>query len=179
MLGGTYLVIFYLGMLFGSMDFRFAKVKNEFLSTIASFICVAGWHEFMYKNLLKIDSYLPFGVGVNPPGISFCIYGILMVWFLYSLFSLMKDCNNKIVHMIESSINFLGKYSLYIFLYHRLILDYYLIHLPINNMIIKRLVYFGAMILIPVMGKVVFDYLKDKVRKFGSISDNNTIKYME
>lgn len=147
-------------MLFGSFDFKFTGVKHEIINSIISVAAVCGWYNFLLSNQFQIDAYFPLGEGFNPPSISLIAYGIFIIWAIYSLFSLVQECKIKVIKRFMYILSWLGKYSLYIFLYHRLILDYFLIKLNIENNIIKVIVYLVVMVFAPIVGKRLFDYIK-------------------
>lgn len=52
-----------------------------------------------------------------------------------------------------------GKYSLYIFLYHMLILRTFLININIHNRLLLAIVYYGIMVFVPIAGKVMVKYV--------------------
>lgn len=112
------------------------------------------WCESEYVLDIAIGSV--FGVGVNPPGLTLMISALLMLFLCYGLFGWLENGNvigNKIVDMA----NFIGRQSLYIFLFHRLILDYFLIkYVQFENRWMMRVIYFFFMIAGSIMiGEVV------------------------
>lgn len=158
--GGSYLIIFFWGMLFGSFDIKFSSIKYEIINSIISVIAVGGWYKFLLSNQFQIDAYFPLGDGFNPPSISLIVYGIFFVWVFYSLFSLAQECKVKAMREFMQILNWLGKYSLYIFLYHRLILNYFLVKINVENNVIKAVIYLFVMVFVPIAGKILFEYIK-------------------
>ena len=55
----------------------------------------------------------------------------------------------------------IGHYSLYIFLYHRLVLDYFLICIDIPNIWIKRVIYIICMLGIPIALKIAVNKMNN------------------
>ena len=161
--GGCYLLVFFLGMLYGSSRLMFKNIKYEIISSIAAIISAYGWYRFISGNhtlsKLQLDVYFPFGSGFNPPGISLIVYGILVVWASCSLFTLMKDCKIKWINKLVQWIGNMGRYSLYIFLYHLVVINHFLFRLNIENKLIKVFIYFASMIAFPIIGKIAFDYI--------------------
>lgn len=87
-----------------------------------------------------------------------------MLLFLYSFFLLLSRGNNKYGLKFAKSVGNIGKNSLYIFLYHKLILDYFLnIYVHINNVWIKRLIFLLCMIGIPIVGEKLYMLIKCKL----------------
>lgn len=164
--GGSYLFVYYLGMLFASRGIRFHSIKAEVASSAAALVYTVAWHTFMFSDQLSLDAkfaihgYALLGRGFNPPGISFCLYGFGIVWLLFSLFSLMEDLRSRFAHRILEAIAWLGRYSLYIFLYHLLLLNYFLPHLGIDSLKIRIVVYLPVVIGVPILGKLLYDRIK-------------------
>ncbi len=99
----------------------------------------------------------PLGGGINPPGVTLFVLAVLVLLVLYSFFLLLSNGHNKYGLKFAKFVGSIGKNSLYIFLYHRLILDYFLkIYVHINNMWIKRLIFLLCMIGIPIAGKKIY-----------------------
>lgn len=146
-------------MLFASLNIQFKQIRWEIVNSVFAAILVFVWYNFTYVNRLQIDTYLPFGTGINPPSVSLIVYGILIIWLLWSLFSLMIDCNIRIINSLAYCFCRCGKYSLYIFLYHMLILRTFLININIHNRLLLAIVYYGIMVFVPIAGKVMVKYV--------------------
>lgn len=119
--GGTYLVLLYFGMVLAKYDvFQFNKNLK---------ICVlgaSGISSFCFWKFFCIlrDSEIGICSEINPPGIILMMYSISTIFFLYAVFEVLKNyyCFNRIANVLI----YLGKNSLSIFLYHKLILDFIL-----------------------------------------------------
>jgi len=161
LLGGTFLVIYYLGMLFASKKVKFKSIKQEIISLILACIFTGAWFLFLNSNLLTFDLHFLhyFGPGYNPPGVSISIYSFGVLWIMFSFFSLMEDCKVKIINKILDFMFYLGKYSLYIFLYHFLFFNY-LYQINIDGFALRRIIYIPVMIFGSILIKVILDYLK-------------------
>ena len=64
-------------------------------------------------------------------------------------------------------IQYIGRYTLYIFLYHTLILDMLLPELTFLDSLpgaVKTFSYMAVMILLPIAGKELYDFLKRRMR---------------
>ena len=70
----------------------------------------------------------------------------------------MGDCRNKWAGYIAGVLNYCGKYSLYMFLYHRLMLDYLLPRIDLEG-IIKVILYFAVMVAVSIGMKMGYDML--------------------
>jgi hypothetical protein len=160
--GGTYLILYWLGMVFASRRKNVMQMTNKktgWLVIIMAAVLIV--YYLLYSNYyLVLDAKLSnlFKEGFNPPGISFSIYAILVGLFIYfavAWFEHMGGAINTIIRFIVK----LGNCSLYIFLYHRMVL-YLMNYIPlVNNMWYRRLIVFPCMILLPCLLKYLVDRL--------------------
>lgn len=124
--GGTYLPVYYIGVLFGNcklLQLNNARFHRIMLCASAPlWVC---WVFLMKHQILPIDDFLSplFGPGFNPPSFEFVVFAILSLFLFYSLFSLLERSNTYIISKTVKVISTLGKYTLYIFMYHILIRD--------------------------------------------------------
>lgn len=146
LLGGTYLIVFYIGMLIEKYNvFETISIKKSIAFAAVSFISWMLWGHFECIDRFGIDGKTPFGKGLNPPSITSITMAIIMLCLSYGFFTLMQ--RTRVLSWITELFALIGKHTLYIFLYHRLFLDGFLqIYVKIDNMLLKRVVYFGVMI---------------------------------
>ena len=160
--GGTYLILFYIGMLFAKYYniFNPSKAKSFFLFLIfliSTIIC--GF--FIAFDKLNIDKSLPFGDGVNPPSISLILYAILILLMVFFGEKLIINIKNNVVTNFLKKISFFGRHTLYIFLYHIIIRDILNKFMgTYDNIWLKRIVYFTLMI----VGSLIIEYLLKKIQ---------------
>lgn len=121
----------------------------------AVFICMI-WL-VVYRFRLDCIIKEPFGEGLNPPGVTLMLYGGCIVIALQYIFLYIESSKSIVLKGIYDNLSFIGNYSLYIFLYHKVILDYFLIRINISSVWAKRALYFVAMIGIPILIKKVVD----------------------
>lgn len=115
-----------------------------------------GWDLYGIINFISKNIFL-LGGGINPPGVTLFVFAILMLLFLYSFFCLLSKGDNKYGLKFVKFLGSIGENSLYIFLYHRLILDYFLkVYVHANNIWTKRLIFLLCMIGIPIAGKKLY-----------------------
>lgn len=156
--GGTYLVLAYLGMIGAPyLIKRWAKRSLYILAGGMS----ALWIGILCYNLFCEDFYildrvLLFGdEWINPPGITLICYSLVVILWCFSVGSI---CEKENLYLRRALLFFkiIGENSLYIFLYHRLILDYFLNpYVFIENIWIKRSVYLMCMICLPILGRKI------------------------
>lgn len=167
--GGSYLILLYVGMLFGKYSNCYViRKKGLIAGIIISITATVGWWRFISRDRLLLDSKLPFGSGFNPPSISFSLYGFLMLVTIWLIGKLLDVCTEGIVHIIWRKMGEIGKHTLYIFLYHRLYLqamfpflkDVYGIEL--DNIWFKRLAYFVVII----VGSIIIECIVEKSLKY-------------
>jgi peptidoglycan/LPS O-acetylase OafA/YrhL len=141
--------------MFGSLNIQFKAKKQAAATTLIVGILLFFYGSHIYKNFLSFDkNFSFFGNGINPPGVTLMIYGLLVGMFVFVVTSLMELYNCKIALKILGAMSFCGKYSLYIFLYHLAVQSLLNRYLPpeINeNMWLKRLIFFGLMTAVPVL----------------------------
>ena len=162
--GGTYLFLAYIGMIVAPYMLKNVMSMRRrlllFAGTSAMWLL---WYRFINRDYFRLDSFLLLE-GVNPPGPTLMIYaGIVLVW-CSALFSMDDAMNHLWVRKLIAWVQCIGKNSLYIFLYHKLILDYFLCpYVIIENIWLKRVFYLLCMIGIPILGNQLYGKLKQAV----------------
>ncbi len=161
--GGTYLFLFVMGMIAADMRIRLTSVKSAALASVLSVVVYGGALAFLLKDRLALDEAL-FGwtLRVNPPGITMIVYTLAFLFLIFSLCSLGALLGNRAADGVLGVLAWLGKYTLYIYLYHTIILDYLLPRLTfVSEMsFAKTAVYLAGMIGLPVAGRVLYDLLR-------------------
>lgn len=165
--GGTYLILFYVGMLVMKHGWlERITIAKSMVSLLASGGFLFLLWRYTCAHGLVLDSYVPFGGGKNPPSITFMTFGLCMLFIAYGMFTLLERI--PYTSKVALRICDLGRHSLYIFLYHRLILDYYLwrhmADLPGQNIWLARAVYFLLMIAGAIFIEVCIGYMKSTVQ---------------
>lgn len=122
--GGNFLFLFYIGMWFGKYytKIRWKKIPAMIIVGMGVGLTI-GWWQFMCNNKCNIDTKIPFGSGFNPPSISFCTYAILWAATIYAFAMMLQYFKCRIAEDLFRIMAWLGKHTLYIFLYHRLFMD--------------------------------------------------------
>lgn len=157
-LGGTYLFLFYLGMICAKHKVFYTSCSKQLnVMTIVSGLCLVLWCFFIYNNFWIEQNYPKLlGEGINPPGISLMVYAILMLFFSCGLYNLLSKSSK--VSICFKIVDYVGRHTLYIFLYHRFFLDYILpSYFTIDALWIKRIVYFTVMIIAPMILERIFN----------------------
>ena len=144
--GGTFLFLYYLGMMFEKYKI-FEKtnlVKCLVSMNIGGTFYICCWN-FACNNGLALDGLIKNFGGFNPPGITLMILSISMIFFCYGAFNLLDRI--KQLSFVVRFLSWLGSHTLYIFLFHALWLIYFLRpYVVISNVYIKFIVYFVVMI---------------------------------
>jgi hypothetical protein len=159
--GGSYLIVLYSGMILRDSKIYLEKI-NKYIGFVVFIIATSAWWRFECVNFFAIDAMLPFGRGVNPPSITLTIMALLVFMTIF-YFCKILECNSYTNHLITGT-SYIGKHTLYIFLYHKLFLDY-LLHPYIStngNIWGIRLLYFMVMI----AGSLFIEIIIEKVRLF-------------
>ncbi len=171
LLGGTYLFIFYLGMLAQKHNiFKHLSLKAGCVITALSLVFVFIWWRFECHDRYALDIKLHCADGVNPPGLSTFLMMCGIIVLCYSLFSTLEHTPFK---QITNVVSIMGRHTLYIFLYHRMILDRFLVpQVQINNIWTKRLTYVAIMIAFPISVEYILQALKQILSGKCFMSDN-------
>lgn len=157
--GGTYLFIFYLGMIIKKHRvFDRVSIKKSLVFSIISIIAYYSWWRFMCIDNFKLDAGLPFGKGFNPPSISILILAVIVLCFAFGIFTLLE--RYKYTAVISNMVAWIGKHTLYIFLYHMFVLIFVLERHTFENINIKRIVYLSAMIFVPIFIEYIIFFVK-------------------
>ncbi len=150
--GGTYLLLIYIGMWFGKYYPKIhLKPAVKWILFTVSLAAAAGWWLFLCKDQFNIDSRLPFGKGFNPPSISLFVQAIIVGTMFFSLGEILNDHNNSLPAKLFHAFSLLGRHTLYIFLYHKLILERIIniskiTGIRVRNLGIRAFIYFSLMI---------------------------------
>lgn len=165
--GGTYLILYYFGMLVmrhGWLE-NTTMIKSVIALILPGILWFIVWR-YACTNGLKLDTYVPFGDGYNPPSITFMTFGFCMLFMTFGFFTLLEqiECLKKISLFICG----IGGHSLYIFLYHRLLLDCflhkYMTSLLDANRWLARIVFFAVMIAGSVLIEIGIDYIQKLIK---------------
>ena len=169
--GGTYLLLYYIGILFAQINLFHMGAKKRVILLVVSACTWVFWWRMMVSNKLPFDEWLSsyWGAGFNPPSVKFIVFALITLFMLYALFSLLEEYGRKIGEVITNGLAFIGKNTLYIFMYHLVCMNIVCILFPqiYNNIWVLRSVVFGSMLLLPVFvcwcvkktGRIVKQYL--------------------
>ena len=163
LLGGSFLLLFVMGMLAADMGVEIRYRNRAAVCAAVSTVILAGSAAFLLTDRLSLDESLSgWLLRVNPPGITITVYSLSVLFFLFSWCSLGALQNSAVVDRVLSVLAWLGRYTLYIFLYHMLILDWLPVLLPflMEKSVLKTAVYLGMMTGLPIGGKLLYDRLR-------------------
>lgn len=157
--------MYYLGMMLSSNGmFKQSKNKRLFIGFCCS-ILAAMWVWLMTIGRLPFDDWMSlyWGGGFNPPSINFMVYASLVLLICYSFFSLLSDLEYKATRKLIGLLVFFGKNTLYIWLYHFLIISYFVEHFPDlrDSNIAIRIVVFGIIVTMPAIIKKIISECYD------------------
>lgn len=163
-LGGTYLILFYLGMLMAKHNV-FVKV-----SMVKSILIWGGFSLswlLWWKNLNPIrwiiDEMVPLGDGYDTPSITIMVFAVLTIFAIYGACEILEKI--EVTRWIIQVGSWLGEHTLYIFMCHATILYFWFIpYLIIDNIWLKRVVYMGLMIIIPLGIEYGIKLFNEKVK---------------
>ncbi len=163
--GGTYILVFYLGILLGAADFFKGKKDVKVVKAFGLFVLWGSWLVGDYRNKFPFDQWLTpyWGAGLNPPGINLIVFAVITLFLLYELFSTLEESSVKIVQRIICVFSWIGKNTLYIFMYHLLVRDMVLPRAQAMNIWFMRILMLILMIFAPVVTVEILRKMKRKV----------------
>lgn len=162
--GGSYLILLYIGMWFGRYydKIHIGKIPSLILS-IVSIVSTICWWRYIADTAHHIDILFPFGPGYNPPSVCFGVYAILMALSLYFIEMTLNHYPGGVFSKLFDCISYLGRHTLYIFLYHKFFLNSILLSIlfrdgvAIGNLWAQRIVYFSVMIFGSILTEVILE----------------------
>lgn len=167
LLGGTYLVVFYWGLLAGSGVLKGKLKGGKIIPFALSALAWLVWWMLICKKDFFLDRVLSWGNGFNPPGPTLIVFSLITAYLFMSGVTLAETYANKFTDAVLNLLNELGKHTMYIFLYHWLFISVFLNEYCTElNIWLKRIVYFTVMI----GGSLFVEFLLKKIREFLSES---------
>lgn len=156
--GGTYVILYYLGMVLMSNGVFSKSVKRRLIIVVFGFgLCII-WVWQMSKGILPFDVCMSpyWGDGFNPPSVNFMVYALIILFISYSVFSLVCEHNLFIVlRRFMNACSFIGRNTLYVWLYHLYVISFLANRFPSlgeRNLLIRLLALIGI-ITFPVIVK--------------------------
>ncbi len=163
LLGGTYFFLFVMGMIAADMRIAFTRSKQAAGALLLAAVLYCISMAWMLKDRFAWDeSVFGWVLRVNPPGPTLILYALAVLFLVFSACSLACLMQNRWLNRLLAAASWLGRRTLYIFLYHMLILDCLLPRLPFAREMgpVKTAVYMAAMVGLPVAGKEACDRIK-------------------
>lgn len=162
--GGTYLFLFYLGMMYSAYKdkINFSK-RNYIFLFIASTILLILLSAFIYKKGFILDEKLHYNEGVNPPGPTQIIQALLIFVAGISFSEIINRYNFTLLKSIEKHISFLGRHTLYMFIFHFFMVYQYLLRFKVKtqniSFVLVAMILYASMIAIPILIEYIWNYL--------------------
>ena len=162
LLGGTYFLLYYLGICLAPLIVLPRKMLLKFILSLIFIALNVTWFVLMYFKFVSVDLYLIdyLGYGFNPPSVTLMVYAVLMFfgfgWFFIFLENLKVAFLTKILKVIA----YIGKLTLFIFLYHLLVKQVLVTYLQPTNQFVCFVI-FVMIILLP----VIFITIERKIKK--------------
>lgn len=164
--GGTYIICLYVGMIFGKYYNKIIAWLNKYIICVGFIfslaITILSWRLLCIKGFI-FDSYGILGEGINPPGWHLLVYSLsvmMTIFFGEKLFGSLG-----IIEWIMKGFEFIGRHTLYIFLYHKLflgVLGGIINHINISNKIMEVIFYYFPMI----GGSLIIEVICKKARNY-------------
>ncbi len=169
LLGGTFIIPLYLGVLLGkyTMNRRLRLLPACVVSLVFCVLAVVWWRFVVSQPVrLRFDTHFPFASLLNPPNVSLIIYACLVAGATFGLGNLLDQASCERSSRFARGVTWLGKHTLYLFLYHRFYL-YMLRKVPcihaMGHTLTKWVIYFSVMILGALLFELIMKLLKRAV----------------
>lgn len=162
--GGSYLLVLYIGLLVGKYYqniINMSKRLKVITGVVAFIFLISIQHIIIYDDILKKDVIL--GSSLNPPGVIIIIYSFIVMMFIYYSERLVTYINNRFLNVICTLLGFIGKHTLYIFLYHllfRSILNHFISGW---NAWLKTSMYYLVLIIGPIIIEMIIKKMKEYI----------------
>ncbi len=102
---------------------------------------------------------------INPPNLSVILYSVGCIYLFYVFFSLIETYGSSWIKKSTYPITLLGKYSLDIYIWHLFVQKILIMRISnIGNMGIKRIIFYLAMFLGPILGRIIYERIKKEVK---------------
>lgn len=158
--GGTYLLVFFLGMIFTTIiGVKPDKTRNKVLFGVSTLLLLIFGALYYYS--VKGFSGIPIKM-INPPGIILILYSLAAFLWLWMGFRLCEMTLPAKAMNIFKPINICGKYSMDIFLYHVLVIILFNRYLTVWFPALQQLKIICAILAlsIPVVFRITYEKLK-------------------
>ena len=166
LLGGNYLPCFYLGMVIAARNPLPGDTRGCAAAGAGAFVLWAG----LVLAEIKFAHWTPKWVfscwEFNPPSVVIVLQAVFLLFACQGLFTVFSRL--RATRRLTRLLDFIGGHSLYIYLYMLLIRSLVYNRLPIENVHLLRLVTFGGMVLLPILGKKLWDLFWARLRRIGS-----------
>lgn len=160
--GGSYIMCLYIGMLFGRCYLEKMVELNKGLAIISCVITIAMVCLIALKGFF-FDNEELMGSVVNPPGITLIIYAFSIMISVCCLDHLINKSGINVLEVICNFFAYIGRQTLFIFLYHTLFLVLLNRYLKESVIWIKVPLYYFALIFASILGGYVYILLRDRV----------------
>ena len=163
-LGGTYFSLFALGMLFTQNNFCvFEKRKNIFFWAFLAASIIFAYA--IIKNSMFLDILLPTGLNVNPPGFTLCIFALSVFLCAFCGFGILQGEKSGFCVEFVGILDWFGGCTLYIFLFHSVIIELLQKYTNFEYGILKGIVFYGSAFLIPALINSAVNFVSEKIKK--------------
>ena len=139
------------------------------------------WCWLYIQNIVNFDALLAdyYGIGKNPPSVRLLVLSITVLFICYSVFGLLEDSAVKINQEIVDAMAFIGRYTLYIFMYHLMVRDVILTFLPVvqTNIWLMRFAIFIPMLVAPALVVWLINKIKNRFMQIALEADLGGYKH--
>jgi len=167
--GGTYLMVFYLGIILERFVVSPRRVKSFVPILVVSSAGWLVWLMLMVTNRLHLDALLEpfFGPGFDPPSVQLITFTLLTFFVCYSLLSLVENSRFRLLRPIFSFLKLYGRFTLPVFLYHILLMNVLRHNFPslVTRIFPRNVLGYLIVALMPFLVTLFIRFLSARLRK--------------
>ncbi len=163
--GGTYVILFYLGMLFAKHKPKELRLLTSFIFLVKDIILVLIYKWYIVNYKFSFDELFPFGIGLNPPGISLMSGAIIMFLFSWNVGEIIQKVRNRSIRSFYVGMCSIGRHTLYIYFYHYLLLELCIIMKKTMLLFINKWIMRLLCFLLIILGSLIIEELIYEVKK--------------
>ena len=141
---------------------KISLVKSGLIWGFFSFAWFLWWKN-LYPIRVMLDDIVPLGDGYDIPSVTIMVFAILTLFAIFGVCTILEkvELTRKIVRVGS----WLGEHTLYIFMLHATILYFWLLpYVIIDNIWLKRCIYIGLMVLIPLVIEYIIYWITEKIK---------------
>lgn len=164
LLGGSYVLCLYIGMLIGCHYNELTQMKKavEVLMFVIAISSIIAFVYLIYNNGLILDKKMLLGSDINPPGITLILFALAVLITVCCVDRHVLGKGGEYLNSACDALAWIGRHTLYIFLYHMLLVYCLDLYCSMLSRWMKIPLYYSVMIL----GSIMIEKLMVIIKRF-------------